>query len=104
MGRLRSHLLSQQSGHVDRLRHLNLPAEGKAKAIVKDQGAILEALERCDPDAAEAALRQHLAGTPPFCAGHPGALPGVDQLRAVNSAGQGRCAGTPAVLAQRKPM
>ena len=59
-------LVRKQSGHVDRLRHLNLPAEGKAEAIVKDHGAILEALERRDPAAAEAALRQHLAGTLSF--------------------------------------
>ena len=59
-------LVRKQSGHVDRLRHLNLPANGKAEAIVQDHRAILEALERRDPAAAEAALRQHLAGTLSF--------------------------------------
>jgi DNA-binding GntR family transcriptional regulator len=59
-------LVRKQSGHVDRLRHLNLPAKGKAGAIVKDHGAILEALERRDPAAAEAALRLHLSGTLSF--------------------------------------
>jgi DNA-binding GntR family transcriptional regulator len=45
---------------------LNLPAEGKAQAIVKDHRTILQALERRDPAAADAALRQHLAGTLSF--------------------------------------
>ena len=59
-------LVRKQSGHVDRLRHLNLPAKGKAQAIVQDHQDILEALERRDAAAAEAALRRHLAGTLSF--------------------------------------
>jgi len=59
-------LLRKQSGHVDRLRHLNLPAKGKAQAIVQDHRDILDALKARDAPAAEAALRQHLAGTLSF--------------------------------------
>lgn len=59
-------LVRKQSGHVDRLRHLNLPAKGKAQAIVQDHRDILAALERRDASAAEAALRRHLAGTLSF--------------------------------------
>jgi DNA-binding GntR family transcriptional regulator len=59
-------LVRKQSGHVDRLRHLNLPAKGKAQAIVQDHQDIFEALVRRDAAAAEAALRRHLAGTLSF--------------------------------------
>jgi DNA-binding GntR family transcriptional regulator len=62
-------LVRKQSGHVDRLRHLNLPAKGKAQAIVRDHRDILVALERRDAAAAEAALRRHLAGTLSFVKG-----------------------------------
>lgn len=56
--------MRRRSGHVDRLRRLNLPAEGKAQAIV-------DTLERADAAAAETALRQHLSGTLSF----------IDQIR-----------------------
>lgn len=59
-------LVRKQSGHMDRLRHLNLPAKGKAQAIVRDHRAIVAALKARDADAAEAALRTHLAGTVSF--------------------------------------
>jgi DNA-binding GntR family transcriptional regulator len=59
-------LVRQRSGHVDRLRRLNLPAKGKAQAIVRDHEAILAALSRGDAPAAQAALRQHLSGTLSF--------------------------------------
>ncbi len=59
-------LVRKQSGHVDRLRHLHLPQKGKAQAIVNDHRAILRALARKNPAAAEAALRGHLAGTLSF--------------------------------------
>ncbi|NDY82991.1 GntR family transcriptional regulator [Orrella sp. NBD-18] len=59
-------LVCQQSGQIDRLRRLNLPAEGKTHAIVRDHEAILHALEIKDQHAAEAALRKHLSGTLSF--------------------------------------
>ncbi len=59
-------LVCQRSGQIDRLRRLNLPADGKAQAIVKDHGAILDALIRKDKAAAEHALRIHLGGTLSF--------------------------------------
>ncbi len=59
-------LVRKRSGHVDRLRHLNLPAKGKAQAILQDHRDILEALEKKDEKAAEAGLRRHLAGTLSF--------------------------------------
>ena len=59
-------LVRRQSGHVDRLRHLNLPAEGKAEAIVRDHRAMVQALAGRAPQEAQAALRRHLAGTLSF--------------------------------------
>ena len=62
-------LVRKRSGHVDRLRRLNLPAKGKAQAIVQDHRAIVAALARQDAEAAEQALRRHLAGTLSFIDG-----------------------------------
>jgi len=59
-------LVRRQSGHVDRLRRLNLPDEGKPQSIVRDHSAIVEAIARKDAPAAQQALRQHLAGTLAF--------------------------------------
>ena len=59
-------LVCQRSGHIDRLRRLNLPAKGKAQAIVRDHEAILNALMQKDKYATEAALRVHLSGTLSF--------------------------------------
>ena len=59
-------LVRQRSGHVDRLRRLNLPARGKAQAIVADHEAILAALQARDAAGACQALRKHLAGTLSF--------------------------------------
>ena len=62
-------LVRKQSGHVDRLRHLHLPAEGKAQAVIADHRAIFDALLQKNAATAEHALRQHLAGTLSFVDG-----------------------------------
>lgn len=59
-------LVRQRSGHVDRLRRLNLPAKGKAQAVLADHEAILAALRARDLPGAAQALRTHLAGTLSF--------------------------------------
>lgn len=56
-------LVERMSGHVDRLRRLHLPTAGKSEAILRDHTAILRALRRHDPAAAQDALRHHLSGT-----------------------------------------
>jgi GntR family transcriptional regulator, rspAB operon transcriptional repressor len=56
-------LVRQRSGHIDRLRMLNLPSVGKQRAIVRDHRRIVEALAAGDADAAQAQLREHLSGT-----------------------------------------
>lgn len=59
-------LVRSQSGHVDRLRRLNLPDEGKPQAIVRDHRAIVQAVAGRDAAGAGRALRQHLSGTLAF--------------------------------------
>jgi GntR family transcriptional regulator, rspAB operon transcriptional repressor len=56
-------LVRRHSGHIDRLRLLNLPLPGKMGAIVRDHEAIVAAIARRDADAAATALRRHLSGT-----------------------------------------
>ena len=53
----------RRSGHIDRLRRLHLPAEGKGDAIVRDHARIVDAISKRDPDAAQQRVRAHLSGT-----------------------------------------
>jgi DNA-binding GntR family transcriptional regulator len=65
-------LVRRRGGHIDRLRRLHLPVEGKTMAVVRDHTEIVDAIEKGDAEAAQAALRRHLSGT----------LNQVDQIRA----------------------
>ncbi|MET1113825.1 MAG: GntR family transcriptional regulator [Comamonas sp.] len=56
-------LVRRRSGHLDRLRRLDLPSPGNPERVVRDHRRIVEALARRDPEAAQAALRAHLSGT-----------------------------------------
>jgi DNA-binding GntR family transcriptional regulator len=56
-------LVGRVSGHVDRLRRLHLPTAGKTASILRDHGAIVEAIAAGDAAAAQEALRMHLSGT-----------------------------------------
>lgn len=56
-------LVRRRSGHLDRLRRLDLPSPGKAERVVRDHRAIVAALAAQDPEAAQAAMRAHLSGT-----------------------------------------
>jgi len=56
-------LVRRRSGHLDRLRRLDLPTAGNAERVVRDHRRIVDALVSGDPDAAQAALRAHLSGT-----------------------------------------
>jgi len=51
------------SGHVDRLRLLHVPTEGKAESIMSGHQAILQAIESGDAETAQQAVREHLSGT-----------------------------------------
>jgi DNA-binding GntR family transcriptional regulator len=56
-------LVMLRSGHLDRLRHLNLPDPGKAATILAEHADILQAVTVSDVAAAERAVRKHLSGT-----------------------------------------
>lgn len=55
-------IVRSNSGHLDRLRRLNLPNVGTGR-IVRQHEAIIDAIAAKDVAAAEAALRDHLANT-----------------------------------------
>ncbi|MEF7612720.1 GntR family transcriptional regulator [Aquincola sp. MAHUQ-54] len=56
-------LVRRMSGHIDRLRRLDLPSDGKAKRVVRDHRRIVDAIAKRAPEAAQEALREHLSGT-----------------------------------------
>ncbi|MCV2867469.1 GntR family transcriptional regulator [Defluviimonas sp. WL0002] len=56
-------LITERSGHIDRLRKLNLPDPGKATEILDCHGRILEAIAQGSPEQAENFVREHLSGT-----------------------------------------
>ena len=64
-------LIRRHGGHIDRLRRLNLPLPGKIESVIRDHEAIIDAIEKRDPESAATALRKHLSGT----------LSTVDQMR-----------------------
>lgn len=68
-------LVRRMSGHVDRLRRLHLPTEGKTAAVVRDHRAIVDAIAAGNPAEAQDQLRAHLSGTlsqlDEICARHP---------------------------------
>lgn len=56
-------LIVLRSGHIDRLRNLNLPDPGKAATILADHAEILQAVVASNAAEAEKAVRKHLSGT-----------------------------------------
>ncbi len=56
-------LVRHRSGHVDRLRMLNLPSVGKQRAIVRDHRLIVDAIAGGDAATAQENVREHLSGT-----------------------------------------
>lgn len=55
-------IVRSNSGHLDRLRRLNLPNVGTER-IVRQHDSIIDAIAAKDAQAADAALRDHLANT-----------------------------------------
>jgi DNA-binding GntR family transcriptional regulator len=55
------HLIRRESGHIDRLRRLNLPVEGKMREIIGAHTDIVDAIEAGKPEAAQVAMREHLS-------------------------------------------
>jgi DNA-binding GntR family transcriptional regulator len=58
-----SALVQRHSGHVDRLRLLHLPTQGKQQAILRDHRRIVDAIAQRDGAGAQEAVRDHLSGT-----------------------------------------
>lgn len=56
-------LVRRQSGHLDRLRYLHVPAPGKMATVIDDHVAIYTAIRDGDARQAQHALRTHLGGT-----------------------------------------
>jgi GntR family transcriptional regulator, rspAB operon transcriptional repressor len=54
-------LVRQRSGHIDRIRRLDLPATGKMAQVVRDHGQIVAAIAAGDVGAAQAHMRDHLS-------------------------------------------
>lgn len=56
-------LLQIQSGHIDRIRRLHLPAPGKRQKVIDDHQKIVDAIRSGDGMHAQRTVREHLAGT-----------------------------------------
>jgi DNA-binding GntR family transcriptional regulator len=54
-------LVRRHSGHLDRLRRLHLPVKGKAKQILDDHVAIVDAIAAGQPEQAQDHVRDHLS-------------------------------------------
>lgn len=77
------HLISGRSGHIDRLRRLNLPDPGKMAAVLESHGHILAAIRDGSASEAETRTREHLSATlaslPAIMAAHPDYFAGRKQ-------------------------
>lgn len=57
------HMISGRSGHIDRLRRLNLPDPGKITDVLSAHEKILNAISEGDQQRVEDEIRAHLSGT-----------------------------------------
>ncbi|WP_036174337.1 GntR family transcriptional regulator [Massilia sp. 9096] len=57
------HIVRSQSGHIDRLRRLDLPSPGKRERVLADHAELVGAIEQRDAALAQTVLRRHLSGT-----------------------------------------
>lgn len=57
------HLIAGRSGHIDRLRRLNLPDPGKMTDVLSSHEQILKAIAKGDLQDVENQVRTHLSGT-----------------------------------------
>lgn len=69
-------VIDARSGHIDRLRKLNLPDPGKSHSILDCHRRILDAIDAHDTEQAVTVVREHLSGT----------LARIDDIRARNAA------------------
>ncbi len=68
-------LVAERSGHMARLRTLDLPRPSKLRAVVEDHSTVIRRIEGGDRNGAVEAMRKHLSGTigrlPEIMATHP---------------------------------
>lgn len=63
-GQIQLHeLVRSRSGHMDRIRRLHLPHEGKIRAILESHRKIIDGIEANDITEAVNSMREHLSGT-----------------------------------------
>ncbi|MCA0423012.1 MAG: GntR family transcriptional regulator [Proteobacteria bacterium] len=55
------HLVRQRGGHIDRLRRLHLPVDGKMHEIIAAHNRIADAIVAGNADSAQSAMREHLS-------------------------------------------
>lgn len=55
-------MIHTMKAHLDRVRHLQTPQQGKVPMLIEQHQAIFDAVEQRDPEAAEATLRTHISG------------------------------------------
>ncbi len=56
-------LVRSRSGHMDRVRRLHLPTEGKIRSVLEGHRNIISGIEQGNPELAIDYMREHLAGT-----------------------------------------
>lgn len=56
-------IVREHSGHLDRVRCLQLPTPGKIERVIFQHGKILEAIKASDVTVAESHVRDHLSGS-----------------------------------------
>lgn len=61
--------VQRRQGHIERLRRLHLPLEGKVRQTMRDHTAIVEAIAAGDPATASQEVRDHLSRSLAFIAG-----------------------------------
>jgi DNA-binding GntR family transcriptional regulator len=73
------HFVRRKCGHIERLRRLHLPVEGKIREILRAHTAIVDAIAAGEPDEAQLCLRDHLSRSLDFVdklkASHPAYFP-----------------------------
>ncbi|WP_233407666.1 GntR family transcriptional regulator [Marinomonas spartinae] len=56
-------LICSRSGHMDRIRRLHLPSEGKVRGVILSHRKIIQSIASGDPIQAVDSMREHLSGT-----------------------------------------
>jgi DNA-binding GntR family transcriptional regulator len=55
-------LVQERSGHLDRVRRLQIPSPGKPHRVIEEHGRILDAIKASNVDGVDREMRKHLSG------------------------------------------